>query len=46
MAKATVSFVTQEILAAGRIATLHTQPSNVAMLSAARSVGFIDGEPL
>ncbi len=45
LAKTTVSFVTGHILVAGRIATLHTQPDNLPMLGAARSVGFVDGEP-
>ena len=40
MAKSTVSFVSEHILATGRVATLHTQPTNVAMLRAATSVGF------
>ncbi len=40
MAKSTVSFATASILDAGRLATLHAQPTNSAMLRAATSVGF------
>ncbi|HVE91327.1 MAG TPA: GNAT family N-acetyltransferase [Actinomycetota bacterium] len=47
MAKSVVSFVTAHILAAGRAPTLHTQPTNLAMLRAAKAVGFqlIDADP-
>ncbi len=46
MAKSVVSFVTAHIFAEGRIPTLHTQPTNLPMLSAARAVGFrpVDAE--
>ncbi len=40
MAQSTVSFVSEYILASGRVATLHTHPDNEAMLRAASSVGF------
>ncbi len=40
MAESVVSFVTAHILAQGRVPTLHAQPTNVAMLRAAKAVGF------
>lgn len=40
MAKSVVSFVTAHILAEGRVPTLHTQPTNLAMLRVAKAVGF------
>ena len=46
MAKSVVSFVTAHVLAAGRVPTLHTSSTNIAMLRAAKAVGFqlIDAE--
>ena len=46
MAKSVVSFVTARILGEGRVPTLHTQPTNVAMLGAANAIGFrfVDAE--
>jgi hypothetical protein len=41
MAQSTVSFVSEYILSSGRVATLHTQPTNEAMIHAASVVGFI-----
>ena len=40
LARSTVSFVTECVIANDRVATLHTPPTNAAMLRAARSVGF------
>ena len=45
MAKSTVSFVAAGIFEAGRTPTLHTQPTNLAMLRVANAVGFTIGEP-
>ena len=46
MAKSVVSFVTASVLDAGRIPTLHTQPTNAAMLRVAAAVGFTIIDPV
>ena len=43
-AKRVVSFITAQILDAGRLATCHTRDDNVAMIRTAQSVGFRESQ--